>query len=264
MQSEVVTGFHAVEERVRRISDMRRTNNKAGSDEKSFAEILFAAPGPRVKKILAAANEAGIPCRETTVSVLDDIVSGLAGACKEHRGLVLRCSAMSHTDVSFDSFLAGLADHSSEKQCVIVLDSVTDPHNIGAVIRSCDQFGVSLVVIPDRHGAQADSAAVSRTSAGANAWVPVASVPNLVRAVQQLKDNGFWVYGADADGVSVAAVEFAKRSVIVMGSEGSGISRLLMKQCDTIISIPTCGRLDSLNVSVAAGILLYTYTVQQS
>ena len=102
-----------------------------------------------------------------------------------------------------------------------------------------------------------DNDVIARSSAGASAWVPVAVVNNLVRAVEQLKAAGFWVYGADAGGETCGKVDFAQKSVIVMGSEGTGMAQLLEKQCDTIVSIPTCGKIDSLNVSVAAGVLLF-------
>ena len=141
----------------------------------------------------------------------------------------------------------------------MILDSITDPHNVGAILRSCDQFGTNLVVIPS-HRSQSDfseNETIARSSAGAAAYVPVSVVTNLVRATQKLKDAGFWIYGADAGGESVQSLKFPKKTAIVMGSEGSGISKLLEDQCDSIVSIPTCGKIDSLNVSVAAGVLLY-------
>ncbi len=98
---------------------------------------------------------------------------------------------------------------------------------------------------------------VARSSAGASAWVNTAVVSNLVRATEQLKEAGFWIYGADAGGQTLQDISFAKRTCFVMGSEGNGISRLLGEQCDSVVSIPTCGKIDSLNVSVAAGVLLY-------
>lgn len=254
MQYELITGFHAVEERLRRIARSADTGT-------AQAELLYTAgAGPRIKKIAAAAARARIPCKETTRAELDALVSRLEPACRDHRGLVLRCAASQTAETQLDAYLSALSRPGTEKQCVIVLDSITDPHNTGAILRSCDQFGVSLALLPERRGAQAGSAAVSRASAGADSWVPFCRTANLVRAVQQLKDAGFWVYGADADGEPLPNVEFTPRSVIVMGSEGNGIAPLLRRQCDCIVSIPTCGRLDSLNVSVAAGILLYACT----
>jgi 23S rRNA (guanosine2251-2'-O)-methyltransferase len=141
----------------------------------------------------------------------------------------------------------------------LALDSITDPYNVGAILRSADQFGVSLVLLPRHRGLRnaASNETVSRASAGANAWVPVCETANLTQPVALLKDAGFWVYGADAHGTALPQVTFARRSVLVLGSEGSGSSRLLSEQCDSMVSIPTRGNIDSLNVSVAAGILLY-------
>lgn len=145
------------------------------------------------------------------------------------------------------------------RHTVLILDSITDPHNVGAILRSCDQFGVSLVIMPQRRGVSNvdGNDIIARTSAGASNWVPVTVVPNLVRAAHQLKAAGFWLYAADAGGETVQRISFAPKSAIIMGSEGSGISRLLKNQCDSVVSIPTCGKIDSLNVSVAAGVLLY-------
>ena len=140
-----------------------------------------------------------------------------------------------------------------------MLDGVTDPHNIGAILRSCDQFGANLLIVPERNSTSQiqNNETIARTSAGSSAWVPLAVVTNLVRAVQILKEAGFWIYGADAGGSSLQNTKFAQKSCIIMGSEGNGMTKLLARQCDSIVSIPTCGKIDSLNVSVAAGVLLY-------
>lgn len=257
--NKIITGFHAVEERVLRAKE---DNDSAG------LSICYSRPGPRVKKILAAAKEAGIPCTPSDDEALDKLVGQLPAVARDHRGIVLCVTGgkeEAENIVNFDQWVAAHGSASpvsgsAEKQTtVIVLDSVTDPHNVGAIIRSCDQFGASLVVLPEARGAHdvAGDEVIARASAGASAWVPVAVVPNLVRAVQQLKDAGFWTYGADAGGTHADKISFSKKSVIVMGSEGTGISRLLSAQCDSIVSIPTCGKIDSLNVSVAAGVLLY-------
>ena len=114
------------------------------------------------------------------------------------------------------------------------------------------------MVVPDHRSADINNnEIIARASAGASSWVDVAKVPNLVRAVQILKSAGFWIYGADAGGTTLSKIKFPKKTCIIMGSEGSGIARLLQEQCDEIVSIPTCGKIDSLNVSVAAGVLLY-------
>ena len=295
MAERIVTGFHAIEERIRSAS---RGGGRLC--------ILWSKAGPRVKKIIALAKQEGIPCEQADDAALDSLAARLSETARDHRGIVLCISGESENDniVDFDEWLASLpfdSEIESEQSVglqnvflqkdvpqpvcrtgaarndfvkngalqngvrqntystVIVLDSVTDPHNVGAVIRSCDQFGASLVILPQARSANdiAHNEVIARASAGAAAWVPVCVVSNAVRTVQRLKDAGFWVYGADAGGETLASVDFARRTVIVMGSEGKGISPLLSKQCDSIVSVPTCGKIDSLNVSVAAGILLY-------
>ncbi|MCM1322414.1 MAG: 23S rRNA (guanosine(2251)-2'-O)-methyltransferase RlmB [Bacteroides sp.] len=249
-----ITGFHAIEERIK----------ASLPEERSGMTVLFANPGPRVKKICASAAERGIPCRAVPLAELDAAAASLPETARDHRGIILQLAADNAArTAALDAFIANHAEASAEsRSLVVVLDSVTDPHNIGAVIRSCDQFGVDLLVLPSRHSAK-DGEVVARASAGASAWVPIAVVPNLVRAAEQLKAAGYWIYGADASGTAAEDVPFAARTVLIMGSEGRGIGRLLRQHCDAMVSIPTCGRLDSLNVSVAAGILLYE-TVRQN
>ncbi len=288
-----ITGFHSIEEKVRAAG--KNSRGAVGISEKSEKtaglKIYFSKPGPRVKKILAAAKEAGITCEQTSDAELDKLVSGLDETLRDHRGIVMEISGGSSKKpaanlVDFDSWVKlhsgklgdleksaadgasgdldnlsnlGTSGTSSSRCIVVILDSITDPHNVGAILRSCDQFGASLVIIPEHNSASdiAGNEVIGRTSAGASAWVPVAIVNNLVRAAEQLKQAGFWVYGADAGGQNCRTIDFAEKSVLIMGSEGTGIASLLEKQCDTIVSIPTCGKIDSLNVSVAAGVLLY-------
>ena len=244
---KIYTGFHSVEEKVRSSQDKKETGLK----------ILYAKPGPRVKKIISQAKTQGIPCSETTEKELNSLVSNLSETAKEHRGIVLISEnekQISENKVDFDQFLKSIENKDSS--IVVILDSITDPHNVGAIIRSCDQFGVDLVVLPERRGAS-ESEIIGRSSAGASAWVQTSVVSNLVRTVEKLKEAGFWIYGADAGGETAGQTSLQGKIALVMGSEGSGISRLLEEKCDKIISIPTCGKLDSLNVSVACGVLLY-------
>jgi len=241
-----VTGFHAIEEALRAATE-------AGSAP-GF-RLLYTKPGPRVKKILQTAGTLAIPADQTTTPELDRAVAKLPETARDHRGIVLIMDlAEEKAPLSFTEALAELAIR--EQGLVLLLDSITDPHNVGAIIRSADQFGVDLVVLPDHRGAS-DPEIIARASAGAASWVPVVRVPNLVRAAEQLKDAGFWVFGADAGGKAAKELEIPEKAALIMGSEGTGISRLLRETCDTIVSIPTRGKLDSLNVSVAAGILLY-------
>lgn len=249
---KVFTGFHSIEEKV-------NATLKEGSNSKEY-KIFFSKPGPRVKKILETAKKAGITAEQVNDKKLDELVADLPEALQDHRGIVMSISGeqkKAENLVELDDWIKTSA--ASEKLTVVVLDKVTDPHNVGAIIRSCDQFGADLVILPEHNSASdiSGNEVIGRTSAGASAWVPIAVVNNLVRAVEKLKAVGFWVYGADAGGQTCSKIDFANKTAIVMGSEGTGISALLEDNCDSIVSIPTCGKIDSLNVSVAAGVLLY-------
>ena len=159
-------------------------------------------------------------------------------------------------EISVEDFCSKLGE--DDEALVLILDGITDPHNLGAILRSADQFGVDLVMIPERRSVQANETVV-RVSSGAAQYVQLSVVTNLTREIGVLKDNGFWIYGADMSGENSYETKFAKKSAIVMGSEGNGISQLVRKNCDYIVSIPMQGHIDSLNVSVATGILLYEF-----
>lgn len=255
---KIISGFHAIEERLRSLHQQTVASKSAASKSSVSMELLYASPGPRVKKILAQARKAEITCTQVEKQQLDVLAATLPEAARDHRGLLLRVTGEESEPENLVDFSQWIAVN-REKSLVLLLDSITDPHNVGAILRSCDQFGVDLVVMPERRSLRAplENEVVARASAGASAWVPVSVVPNLVRVVEQLKDAGFWVYGADAGGTSATQMRFPEKMALIMGSEGAGISRLLEEHCDVVVSIPTCGRLDSLNVSVATGVLLY-------
>ena len=250
MEKSIYTGFHAVEERVR---------NASGKQSRNISlRIFYSNPGPRIKKILSQAKDVGIPCEQTDDRTLSSMTERLPPEARDHRGIILVAEGeevRAKNSVLLEQWIKSCPENAT----VIMLDSVTDPHNVGAILRSADQFGADLVIMPDRRSASNinDNEIIARSSAGANAWVNVAVVTNLVRAAQTLRQEGFWIYGADAAGESLNGIKFGSRSCIIMGSEGNGIAKLLKVQCDSMISIPTCGKIDSLNVSVAAGVLLY-------
>ena len=258
MAQNIYTGFHAIEEKIRHFAlQQKKAGKKAPEVE---LKLYFSKAGPRVKKIISQAKECNVHCEEVDEKSLDQMVQSLPVEAQEHRGIVLVAEGSgeelrSANSVQLEQWLTSCP----EKATVVVLDSVTDPHNVGAIIRSMDQFGASLIVLPDHRSAGdvLNNEIVARTSAGSSAYVPLASVTNLVRSVQLLKEAGFWIFGADAGGSSLQEIKFPDKVCLVMGSEGSGISRLLEEECDQIVSIPTCGKIDSLNVSVAAGVLLY-------
>ncbi len=144
----------------------------------------------------------------------------------------------------------------------LVLDHVTDPHNYGAILRCADQFGVQAVVVAERRAAPLSAAAI-QSSAGTAHHVRIVSVANLASALNLLKEHGVWVYAADMDGEPAHRTKLSGRTAIVLGSEGTGVSRLVSQRSDGRVRIPTHGHADSLNVSVACGVLLYEIRRQQ-
>lgn len=152
-----------------------------------------------------------------------------------------------------------LAESRNENPFIVILDHVNDPHNLGAIIRSAECAGVHGVIIPKRNAAAMGSIA-SKASAGADAYVPVCRVTNIASAIDSLKEKGVWVYASEADGSSVYEMkenDFKGKIALVFGSEGDGVSRLVREKCDSTVSIPMYGKINSLNVSNAAAIVLF-------
>ncbi|MCL2411803.1 MAG: 23S rRNA (guanosine(2251)-2'-O)-methyltransferase RlmB [Treponema sp.] len=229
-----LTGFHAIEERI-----------KSG---RSCGALLVAKAGPRAKEIVTLAVNHKIRLERTGVFELE-------GIAPDNRGIALQIDDEGgQAEINLENFIDGLGDR--RDALVLILDEITDPHNYGAILRCCDQFAVNLVLSRNRRNAK-HADVISKTSAGTVSWVPQAETPNLVRAIDDLKDAGFWIYGADMEGEPAYKKDLRGRVALVLGSEGSGISRLIYERCDGMVSIPSAGRIDSLNVSVAAGVLLY-------
>lgn len=203
----------------------------------------------RVREIIDIAREMGLPLLEISRMEMDRITG-----VELHQGVALTVKPYQYVDPS------ELLDRGADAPLIIALDGVTDPRNLGAIVRSAAAFGAAGVVVPERRSA--DMTAVAwRTSAGAAAYTPVAKAVNLTRALQAYKKAGCFVIGLAADGdveLPDLDTELARGPVvIVIGSEGKGISRLVLETCDVIVSIPMAGRTESLNASVAASLALY-------
>ena len=236
-----LTGFHAIEERI-----------KSG---RACGPLLVAKAGPRAKEIVTLAVNNKIRLERTGTFDLD-------GLAPDNRGIALQVEdAGGGADISIEDFISGLKE--GQDALVLILDEITDPHNYGAILRSCDQFGADLVISRNRRNAK-HAAVISQTSSGAAAWVAQAETPNLVRAIDDLKEAGFWIYGADMEGEPVYEKDLRGRVALVLGGEGTGLSRLLRERCDSMAGIPSSGKIDSLNVSVAAGVLLYEVRRQRA
>jgi 23S rRNA (guanosine2251-2'-O)-methyltransferase len=239
--AEHIFGFHSIEEALRKGI--------------SGARLLISREGPRIRQLRELAESLGVEVTEIDEGELDRLCGS-----NSHRGALLvleRAPVSSHPDLK--RHLAALR---AERALVLVLDGITDPQNLGAILRSADQFRAEIVVIPSRRSAQ-ETGTVSRISSGASAYVPLAVVPNIPSALDILKENGFWIYGTDVSGEPVDRVSLEGKVCLVMGSEGFGMRRLVREKCDFLVRIPAAGHVDSFNVSVAAGILMFEARRQQ-
>lgn len=245
-----ITGIHAIEEALKSAGRGSTLYLVRGDKRNASLEMQALASGKTAVKKISQTD-------------MDELAQ-----TKDHRGAVLDLGRGESSarggrirEVSVLEFCKSLKE--GDKALVLALDEITDPHNLGAILRSSDQFSASLIIVPERRSASANETVI-RISSGAAQYVTMATVTNLARELDVLKEYGFWVYGADMNGDSSYKTEFADRSVIVMGSEGSGMRSLVRAKCDHIVSIPMTGHIDSLNVSVAAGILMYEFRRSKS
>ena len=149
-----------------------------------------------------------------------------------------------------------VAKEKNEKPFIIICDEIEDPHNLGAIIRTAEACGVHGIIIPKRRSASLN-ATVAKSASGALEYMKVARVTNIPNTIEELKQKGVWVFGADMDGVDFEQTDFDLPCAIVIGNEGKGIGTLTAKRCDVIVSLPMYGKINSLNASVAAGVLMY-------
>lgn len=205
--------------------------------------------------LIAKARDSGIPVKETDLRKLDYLCGGAA-----HQGVAALAAVKEYASVD-DMF--ALAEQRGEPPFLIVCDELEDPRNLGAVIRTAECAGAHGVIIPQRRSVGL-SWAVGKTSAGAVEYLPVARVQNLVNLLEDLKRRGVWVYAADMDGSPWCETDFTGPVALVVGSEGRGVGRLVKEKSDFVVSLPIQGRVNSLNASVAAGILCYEVCRQRS
>ena len=237
--SKFIVGFHAIEAFLTRgipgmVLFLNRKNNRTLSLEKL-----------------------ALSCRVEVRWIQGPFPFSFPGV-EDSRGAVLRMPQSIKSEVSLEQ----LVETSGDNSCLLMLDGITDVHNLGAIVRSADLFAVDGIILPKRRSAK-DSKVVAQISAGASAYVPILETPNLVREISFLKNAGYWIYGADMGGTSVTQMNLSGRIVLVLGSEGKGLSRLVRESCDALVRIPMRGHVGSFNASVAAGILLFEIRRQQ-
>ena len=169
-----------------------------------------------------------------------------------HQGIVLDIEDYKYNNI----------EEAYDSNFIVMLDHLEDPHNFGAIIRTCEAAGVDFIIIPKDRSVQINST-VMKVSAGALNNMKIIEVNNLGSAIDKLKDNGFWIYATDMDGENYSDIKYDSKTVLIIGNEGSGISKLISKKSDFIISIPMIGKINSLNASVAAGIAIYEVVRQR-
>ena len=215
--------------------------------EKAIDTVYVQTGATGLGKLINAAKELGAVVKETGEDRLDAMCSG------KHGGV---CAVMAAAEYASVEDILAVSKAKGTPPFIIIADEIQDPHNLGAIIRTAEAAGADGVIIPKRRSAGL-TATVFKTSAGAASWLKVARVPNLVDAIKQLKKENIWVYGAEADGTPVHKAKLDGAVALVIGSEGQGLGRLVRESCDMILSIDMFGRVNSLNASVSAGILMY-------
>ncbi|HBY63782.1 MAG TPA: 23S rRNA (guanosine(2251)-2'-O)-methyltransferase RlmB [Solibacterales bacterium] len=229
----VLAGIHPVREALR-----------AGRPLERIA-VARGASGPRIQELIDLAREAGVPVRTEPREALDRASGGAV-----HQGVIAVGGALRYLD---------LDDLPETARLVVALDGVEDPHNLGAIIRTTHAVGAGAVIIPERRAAGVTET-VAKAAAGALEYLPVVRITNLTQALEKLKQRGFWIYGLDErGGVSYTEVDWAQPACLVMGGEGKGLHENVRKHCDVLLRIPMAGAIASLNVSVAAGIVLFEH-----
>lgn len=233
-----LTGIHAVKEALEAQRPIDRIAIAKGRQDK------------RVEEIVQLARKQGVPVRFEDRGQLDRLANS-----KDHQGVVALAAA--RAAATLQDILANANSGKGQMGLIVLLDGVEDPHNLGAIIRTALAAGAHGVVIPERRAAGLTDT-VARSSAGALAHLPVAKVTNLARSMEELKEVGYWLVGLDEQGDKrYTEVDYTSPVGIVLGSEGQGLHELTRKRCDFVVSLPTTGPVKSLNVSVAAGVVLF-------
>ena len=225
---------------------------RAGARRIDRILIAEGSRDSRLRDVLEAARRARVPIRNEPRVSLDRLTHNA-----NHQGVVAITSAASFADVE------DLLKHLSPKTLFILLDGVEDPHNLGAIIRTAECGGASAVIIPERRAVHLTDA-VAKSSAGAIEHLPVARITNLASFITELKKRNVWVIGVESSGtMAYNKFDFREATALVFGGEDGGLHRLVRERCDAVVSIPMHGKVASLNVSVAVGIVLFEAVAQR-
>ena len=217
--------------------------------------IAHGMTGGWAAPIIAKCSERGILIKEVSPQKLDYLTGGA-----NHQGIAVMIATQKYYEVSD---ILDLAKERNEAPFIIICDEIEDPHNLGAIIRTAEAAGAHGIIIPKRRSASLN-VTVAKSASGALEYMRVARVTNIANEIDKLKEQGVWVFGADMDGDDYSRTDFTSPCAIVIGNEGKGIGRLVAQKCDGKISLPMFGKINSLNASVAAGILMYAVVRSRS
>ncbi|WP_238901284.1 MULTISPECIES: 23S rRNA (guanosine(2251)-2'-O)-methyltransferase RlmB [unclassified Clostridium] len=202
-----------------------------------------------IKTIVGLAKENRILIKEVDKRKLDSMCGG-----EVHQGVIAKVTPYKYSEVSD---ILDLAEKRGEAPFIVILDEIEDPHNLGSIVRTAELFGVHGIILPKRRSASV-STTVYKSSVGAIEHVKIAKVTNLNSTIEELKEKGIWIYGADIRAEEYSyQVDFGGPCAVIIGNEGRGISKLTVEKCDKLIKIPMVGKINSLNASVAGGIIMY-------
>ena len=236
LPEDMVAGRNAVMEALKGNRSVNKILVANGSNEGS------------IKEIIALAKEKGVNIMYMERSKIDSMARGI-----RHQGVLAQVAPVQYVELED---ILNIAREKKEPPFILLLDELEDPHNLGALLRTADAAGVHGVLIPKRRSVPL-SATVAKTSAGAVEYVPVARIGNMVQTIRRLKDEGLWVAAADMDGTDYYEADMTGPLLLIVGSEGHGVGRLVKEQCDFVVRIPMMGKINSLNASVAGSILMY-------
>ena len=245
MSKDILAGIHAVEAAMKH-------------DAGNVVEIMVAdaAKNPRLKRLVEAARELDIKLHARDMAQLDKLCGG-----ERHQGVVAFYNAPA---AKTEKDLPALIEAAGHDALFLILDEITDPHNLGACLRSALAAKVTAVIVPKNHASPLN-ATVRRASAGAADRIPIVRATNLARAMEVLKEAGVWISGLDGDATqTIHDTDFRGPSALVMGAEDEGMRRLTRERCDYLVRIPMPGPMESLNVSVATGVALFEVARQRA
>ncbi|MBQ4558294.1 MAG: 23S rRNA (guanosine(2251)-2'-O)-methyltransferase RlmB [Clostridia bacterium] len=230
-----IEGRNAVREAILNGTTIEKIIASNGVKDNTFNEIIKLAKDKKIK-----------------IQFVDNVILNQQSKTGKHQGLIAISS-----DFSYSSVDDIIKNKHKEDNFILILDGIEDPHNFGSIVRVCECFGVDGIIIGKNRACPVNETVI-KTSAGATSYVKIAKVTNINDTIKKLQENNIWVYACELGGQDINKTNFSGNCAIVIGSEGFGTSALTKKLCDTVVTIPMCGKINSLNASVATGIAINT------